>query len=116
MDEIKHYLDARYVSPTEASWRIFHFDVHEQESNVVRLAIHLPGHHLVTFNPNESTENIITRVASEKTTLTSMFAINSDPQFAHITHQLTYQEFPQYFVWKQAERRWTLRKRGWALG
>lgn len=27
-DEIQHYLDCRYVSPSEACWRIFSFKIH----------------------------------------------------------------------------------------
>jgi len=36
-NEIKKYLDYRYVSTSEATWRIFKFDVHEQFLVVERL-------------------------------------------------------------------------------
>jgi len=32
VDEIKQYYDCRYVSPCEAVWRIFAFDIHQNRS------------------------------------------------------------------------------------
>ncbi|XP_074327400.1 uncharacterized protein LOC141665319 [Apium graveolens] len=43
IDEVKHYLDGRYVCVSEASWRIFAFDIHSRWPSVERLPIHLPG-------------------------------------------------------------------------
>jgi hypothetical protein len=42
-DEIKKYLECRYVSGSEAAWRIFKFDMHEQFPVVERLQYHLPN-------------------------------------------------------------------------
>jgi len=36
-DEIKKYLNCRYVSASEAMWRIFKFDIHERFPAVERL-------------------------------------------------------------------------------
>ncbi len=41
-DEIKKYLDCRYVSASEAAWRIFKFDMHERFLVVEHLQYHLP--------------------------------------------------------------------------
>ncbi|GJY19437.1 DNA helicase [Tanacetum coccineum] len=41
IDEIKIYLDARYVSPHEACWRIFEFEIHYREPAVQILPVHL---------------------------------------------------------------------------
>ncbi|PPR07149.1 hypothetical protein CVT24_010778 [Panaeolus cyanescens] len=57
-DEIKRWLDARYVSASKASWRSFGFDLHRLNPTVTQLAIHLPGHYMVSFNPNENPEEI----------------------------------------------------------
>jgi hypothetical protein len=48
-DEIKTYIDGRYIGPPEAAWRIFHFDPHTQIPNVVRLPVHL-----ATYDPGET--------------------------------------------------------------
>jgi hypothetical protein len=34
-DEIKRYIDGRYISPPEGGWRIYHFGMHDQLPNVV---------------------------------------------------------------------------------
>ncbi len=38
-DEIKRFVDARYVSAMESAWRIFHFPMHELSPNIVRLQV-----------------------------------------------------------------------------
>jgi len=42
-DEIKKYLDYRYVSASEVAWHIFKFDMHERFHVVERLQYHLPN-------------------------------------------------------------------------
>ncbi len=42
VDEIKKYLDYRYVSASEAAWCIFKFDMHERFPTLERLQYHLP--------------------------------------------------------------------------
>jgi hypothetical protein len=41
-DEIKRWIEGRYISASEAAWRIFHFDMHDQVPNVVRLQVSNP--------------------------------------------------------------------------
>ena len=52
--------------------------MHDQLPNVVRLQIHLPGQHMVTFNPNDDAATILERASAEKTSLTAFFEANSD--------------------------------------
>uniref|UniRef100_UPI0035900DBD uncharacterized protein n=1 Tax=Myxine glutinosa TaxID=7769 RepID=UPI0035900DBD len=42
VDEIKTYLDCRYVSAPEAAWRLMEFEMHKQSHSITRLAVHLP--------------------------------------------------------------------------
>ncbi|XP_052189897.1 uncharacterized protein LOC127799715 [Diospyros lotus] len=51
INEIQQYLDARYIGPPEAAWRIFGHPLHAEMPTAVRLALHLPGMHRVVFNP-----------------------------------------------------------------
>jgi len=49
-NEIKKYLDYRYVSALEAMWRIFKFDMHEWFPAVECLQYHLPNQQMVLFD------------------------------------------------------------------
>lgn len=115
-DEIQRFIDSRYISAAEAAWRIFHFTIHRQVPNVVRLQVHLPGYHFVTFDPEEPQERILARIAGEKTTLTAFFRANANAELAPIARRLTYQEFPQKFVYHERDKEWHIRKSGFALG
>lgn len=77
-DEIKQFLEGRYIGPSEAAWRIFHFALHREYPNVVRLQVHLPGQHMVLFNPDEDARTVLQRAAQEKTTLTAFFSANAN--------------------------------------
>ena len=104
------------MGASEGAWRIFEFPIHKQVPNVVRLQIHLPGQHFVVFNPDEPPEQVQARAAEEKTTLTAFFRANADPAMAPIAQELTYQEFPQRFVFEEKTKAWHVRKQGFALG
>jgi hypothetical protein len=39
LDEIKKYIDGRYIGAPEGVWQIFHFGIHEQTPPVVRLQV-----------------------------------------------------------------------------
>jgi len=51
IDEVKLYLDARYISSCEATWRLFHFYMQKQVPHVIRLQVHLPQEQSVVFDP-----------------------------------------------------------------
>ncbi|KAG5633050.1 hypothetical protein H0H81_011668, partial [Sphagnurus paluster] len=65
-DEIKLYLDARYVSQCEAFWRINAYEMHAITPTVVRLSIHLPNQQSVTWNEDgiNPLEEIIANASS----------------------------------------------------
>jgi len=115
-DEIQRHIDSRFVGASEGVWRIFQFPIHKQVPNVVRLQIHLPGCHFVVFDPDEPPERVNARAAQEKTTLTAFFRANADPAMASVARELTYQEFPQQFVYDETLKAWHIRKQGFALG
>ena len=109
-DEIKRYTEGCYISPSEAGHRIYQFDVHGQVLNVVRLQVHLPGQHMVTFDPDENIDAILVRASHERTTLTAYFEVNAHPgDFGVEARKYTYQEFPQHFTWKANGKKWSIR-------
>lgn len=121
-DEISWYLNARYIAGPESIWRIYHFEISDLFPNVVRLQIHLPGHHLVTYNPDEDPAVVLQRAANERTMLTEFFKANAsdvtDPSHNPPVRarDLTYQEFPQRFVWSPTQKSWHVREQGFAIG
>ena len=104
------------MGASEGAWRIFQFPIHKQVPNVVRLHIHLPGQHFVVFDPDEPADRINARAAEEKTTLTAFFRANANPAMAPTAWELTYQEFPQKFVYEERKKAWHIHKQGFALG
>ncbi|KAJ8481437.1 hypothetical protein ONZ45_g15318 [Pleurotus djamor] len=112
-DEITSFLQGRYLAASEAVWRLLHYWVHDQEPSVIRLQVHLPGQHLVTYDPNEDPTAVLTRAEHEQTMLTQFFAANRDPdKLGEKARNYTYQEFPGYFVWTPGTHRWTIRTKG----
>lgn len=106
-DEISQFIDGRYLSPSQSVWRILQFQIHEQHPSITRLQVHLPGQHLVTFDPDEDPQSVLERAANKRTTLTAFFAANLDAGALGIeARKYTYPEFPQHFTWKAQTKSW----------
>ena len=92
-DEIQQYLDARYVSALEATWRLFRYQMHEEFSNVVRLSVHLENAQLLVFHDQDNAMDVIEHATNIDTTLTGFFAINKKgkEQGIHSASKLLYQ-------------------------
>jgi len=102
-DEITNYLNARYVSASEACWRLFNFGLQERSHKVERLPVHLPNQQSVIFQENEDVSTILDKFSHTK--LTRYFEIcANNPNL-----KLRYIDFPTYFIWKNGN--WQVRKR-----
>ncbi|KAK1416261.1 hypothetical protein QVD17_32050 [Tagetes erecta] len=113
VDEIQEYYDCRYVSASEATWRIFSFDVHYRYPAVQRLPFHLPRQQHVVYEADEDIENIITKESIASKMFLEWMKCNADNPEAR---KLSYAEFPTKFVWKYQEKKWDERKKGFAIG
>jgi hypothetical protein len=72
---------------------------------------------MVTFDPDENIEAVLSRASHERTTLTSYFKANAHSgDFGDQARKYTYQEFPQHFTWKPDGKKWTIRQRDTAIG
>ena len=110
-DEICEHIDGWFIGASKGVWRIFHFDMHNEFPNVVHLEVHLPGHHLVHFNPDEDTAAVMDWASREETKLSTFFKANRDTgKLGDTAHQLTYQEFLQKLVWDRNKKRWAVWK------
>ncbi|XP_074356010.1 uncharacterized protein LOC141695682 [Apium graveolens] len=94
LDEVKNFLDGRYVCASEASWRIFGFDIHHRSPSVERLPIHFPGQKYLNFQSSADLENV------------------EFPQ----AQNFTYIDFPTHFTWIKKTAKWKLRQRGDVVG
>lgn len=75
--EVKQYLNAHYVGPCEAIWRILSFDLHEESPSVLALQIHLPNHQFIVFNTDTSSFDLLEHAPSIKIILMTFFDYNS---------------------------------------
>ncbi|XP_024634756.1 uncharacterized protein [Medicago truncatula] len=107
------YYDCRYLSACEAAWRIFSFDINYREPSVERLNYHLENEHSVLYEENDDIEQVIER-SHRKTTkfLAWMKANEKYPE----ARNLTYNQFPTQFVWKEKDHEWTPRRCGFSIG
>jgi hypothetical protein len=103
-DEVKTFLDARYVSAPEAYWRISEYLMQKHSHSIVRLALHLPENQPVFFTPGNH-EEAMEASSRKDTTLTAFFKYNQ----ANLT-QFCYKEFPQHFVFNKSKGTWIPRK------
>ncbi|KAH9555854.1 hypothetical protein CY35_08G138400 [Sphagnum magellanicum] len=84
IDEIKKYLDCRYVFASEVAWRIFKFDMHERFPTVERLQYHLPNQQMVLFRDDDDVQEVATRSAISRTMLTEWFKTSQESEVARI--------------------------------
>jgi len=113
VDEIKKYLDYCYVSASKATWHIFKFDIHERFPTIERLQYHLPNQQMVLFDNDDDVQEVATWSDISRTMLTEWFKTN---QKSKVARSLTFDQLPQQWVWNWKLKRWTMRKRGFAIG
>ncbi|PWZ26234.1 ATP-dependent DNA helicase PIF1 [Zea mays] len=61
VDEIKQYRDARWVTPPEALWRIYGFELSQNSPPVMQLQLHLPNMHMVAFHDRQMVQRVVNR-------------------------------------------------------
>ena len=116
-DEIRQYIDARYIGASEGTWRLLKFPLYGQFPPVQTLAIHLENMQRVYVSEeNDSGEPQLpldlSNLADSKTTLTEWFRYNRDtPETPTSPHrQYIYVDFPKYFTWNKMTKKWKLRQ------
>ena len=66
-----HYLDGRYISPCEACWRIFSFQIHKRSPIVERLYFHLPDENSVIFEDGDGIDVLLSKPTVKESMFTS---------------------------------------------
>ncbi len=98
VDEIKKYLNCRYVSASKAAWRIFKFDMHEWFPTIERLQYHLPNQQMVLFDDDDDVQEVATRSAISRMMLIEWFKTNQESEIAR---SLIFDQFPEQWVCNQ---------------
>ena len=58
LDDIQRYLNCRYVTSVEATWRLFEFKMHDRSHAVMLLPVYLSGFREIVFNQQDYVERI----------------------------------------------------------
>ncbi|GBP61498.1 hypothetical protein EVAR_34735_1 [Eumeta japonica] len=105
-DEVTRFQSGRYISSSEAVWRILSFPIHERHPPVIHLDIHLEGGQRIYFNP----ENVTERLESpRRTTLLAFFNLCETDAFAKT---LLYHEVPSFYTYNKQQCIFNRRRRG----
>lgn len=112
-NEIKQYLEGRYVCAVEAAWRLFAFDIHSRFPAVERLPVHCPGENNVTFNSKDSLQDVANKAISKHSKLEGWFEANKKLPGAK---EVSYMDFPRHFTWKVDQGKWKEREKGQVVG
>jgi hypothetical protein len=108
-DEIKDYLDCRYICAPEACWRILGFGLHSHSHSVERLPVHLEDGQQVYFEEDANREELLERLESSCITkLTAFFYLCSIDENAR---SLRYFELPEKYCWNAKEKSWIKRQK-----
>lgn len=111
-DEIHNYIEARYVGPVEASWRIFSKKLQDKSHAITRLPVHLPNEQNIIIE-NENIDDAMTSALDQVTMLIDYFSLNLRNEEAK---QYLYIEIPSYYTFKKEKvnsknvSRWVKRK------
>jgi hypothetical protein len=104
-DEVKTFLDTRYVSAPEGFWRLSEYKMHGHSHSIIRLPVHLPQQQAVYFREGQH-DAALERAASQDTMLTAFFKYNA----RHHTG-VCYNEFPLRYVFDRRNKQWKPRKK-----
>jgi len=107
VNEVKEYLDCRYICEQDACWRILGFDIHRHYPAVERMPVHLPNDNYVTYSARAQMDKLLSLEFLRKTMLTEWFVAN---QMHPAARSLTYLQFPSKWRWEARTRCWERRK------
>ena len=110
-DEIENFVNARYVSASEAIWKMNGFPIHSRKPTVEKLPCHLEDEQ-ITIIPHGAQAD---QIQAPVTKLTAFFELNKEDALARKT---LYCDIPKFFTWQKGTKEpykppfWQRRKRG----
>lgn len=106
-DEITSYINSRYISACEASYRLFEFSLGKLSHSIIRLMIHNENYQPIHYIEGQEA-NAVSKSETRFTTLTAWFQLNT---YNHSANQYRYPDIPYHFVYNEKESKWEDRKR-----
>src|SRR3954463_7397193 len=89
------------VSPSEACWRIYSYNIHGRKPAVERMYYHLVGEQAVYYPDHARMENILEKASVTESMFTAWFVANGKYEEAR---SLTYGQFVSKFVYDKKTR------------
>jgi hypothetical protein len=96
-NEIKQYIDARYVSAQEAMWHLNQYEMVYKSHKVERMYIHLENLQNVIFEDQNEVQ-ALQRAAENDTKLLGWFKLNKNDTSTHGARQYLYCEIGQLYI------------------
>jgi len=93
--KVKYYLNGRYISPCEACWRIYSFQIHMRSPVVQRLYFHLSGENSIVFEDDDDIDALLSKPTIKESMFTSWLQTNI---IFHEGKDLTYLQFTTKFI------------------
>jgi hypothetical protein len=113
VDEIKQYLDCRYVAPSESCWRIFSYSIHGRKPAVERMFFHEKGQNSVYYRDYEKIGSVLLKPSVTESMFTAWMTANGIYPEAKFR---TYGKFVEKFVYVKKTRSWKRHTRGYTIG
>jgi hypothetical protein len=76
INEVKEYLDCRYIYEQDAYWRILGYDIRRHYPPVERMPVHLPNDNYVAYSARAKMDKLLSLEFLRRTMLTEWFAAN----------------------------------------
>ncbi|EOA22562.1 hypothetical protein CARUB_v10003223mg [Capsella rubella] len=114
-----HANHRRFVSSSEAVWRIFTFPIQYRSTAVQKLSFHDEGNQPAYYNENDDIEEVLERVANQDSMFMAWLTLNRNNargKGGKRARDCLYAEIPAYFTWDGKRKQWKKRSRGYSLG
>lgn len=99
VDDIEHYINARYITVYHACSLIFSYHMHQHDPSLYRLALHLPDQQIIVYDEEANLENIANNHQRGRTMLTEFFVYcTAHPEY---TCKLLYTNAPDLLTWHE---------------
>ena len=105
-NEVKDYVDCRYISACEAVWRILGYEIHYRDPTVERLSFHLEGEQRLMWRDGDLIEDVMAKYTVAETKFLMWMKFNAEHEEAQ---QYLYVEFVRHYVWEPKKKEWKKR-------